>query len=378
MSDSDRMVWIDSLRLMAGLSMLCLHATSDPMGQPWAEYPVEDRYAPLLLRTVLYMARTELFIVISCFLLLLALDRRPRSYAQTISEQTRRLMVPFLFWTVFFAGYGLIKARAFGYLDGELATIANPWEWVGFVLLGDVKYHMHFLPTLFGVVMFFPLFKLAARYPALGLTAVFFLVTKFELDAFVFRTFWGTDALPYLVRGIKILTYVGYGMMAGAALGILQRTSTEDRKDWFPLIVLLGALLFLFKLIATWKTAQSGAWTFTYVPAYWADFLFPAVLFGGCMTLSHLQWPEWIARLAPYSFGVYLCHPIFHDIYEIMMQAETNLSPIAQVSLKIGFTLITTAALVYAISRSRMLAWTIGLGPLPMVQRHTAYKGSKI
>lgn len=378
MSDSKRMIWVDALRLVAGLSMLCLHATSDPMGQPWVEYPVEDRYAPLLLRTVLYMARTELFIVISCFLLLLALDLRPRTYGQTMAEQTRRLMVPFLFWTVFFAGYNLIKAYAFGYLDGALSALANPWEWVGFVLLGDVKYHMHFLPTLFGVVLFFPLFRMAVRYPALGLSAVFFLVTKYELDAFAYRTLWGTDALPYVVRAIKILTYVGYGMMAGAALGIWQKTTAETRKGWFPLLALFGGLLFLFKLIATWQTAQSGEWTFTYIPAYWADFLFPAVLFGGCMALSHLRWPEWIARFAPYSFGMYLCHPIFHDVYEVVMQTGTGLSPIAQVGLKIGFTLIMTSALVYAISKVKLLAWTIGLGPLPMMMRRTMYKRSNV
>lgn len=365
MSDKQRMIWLDCLRLMAGLSMLALHSTSDPTGQPWVSYPVEDRYAPLLLRTVLYMARTELFILISCFLLLFALDRRPRSYGQTIREQMRRLLVPFLFWTVFFAFYGLIKAYAFGYLDSALADLSNPWEWVRYLTLGGVKYHMHFLPTLFGLVLFYPLFRLAGKYPALGLSVVAFLMIKQQLDAFVFSHFWGTDILPYLVRGIKIVTYVGYGMMAGAALNIWQRTTAESRREWWPLLLFFGALLFAFKLITTWKTAQSGEWVFTYSPGYWADFLFPAVLFGSCMALSYKRWPAWISKVAPYSFGIYLCHPIFLDLYEIAMQNGTSLSPIAQVSLKIGFALTSTSLLIYLISKTKLLAWTIGLGPLP-------------
>lgn len=354
--------------------MLGLHGTSDPMGQPWVDYPIEDRYAPLLLRTFLYMARTELFIVISCFLLLFALERRPRSYSETIGEQTRRLLVPFAFWTVFFAFFGLIKANAFGYFNSAWAELNDPRKWIDFLLLGQVKYHMHFLPTLFGIVLFYPLFRLAVRYPALGLSVVIFLVAKHELDAFVFRTFWGTDALSYLVRGVKILTYVGYGIMAGAALGIWQRTTAETRKEWFPLILFLGFILFLFKLIATWKTAQSGEWAFSYVPAFWADFLFPVVLFGGCMALSHKRWPDWLGRLAPYSFGIYLCHPIFHDLYEITMQKGIDLSPIAQVALKVGFTLILTSLLVYGISKIKFLAWTIGLGPLPQLRGQPTFK----
>ena len=367
MTQENRMIWLDSLRLVAGLSMLGLHSTADPQGLPWASYATDERIAPLLLRAVIYTARTELFLIISIFLLMGALERRPRSYGTVLAEQGRRLLVPFLFWTVFFAGYGLIKADAFGYLDGALAELSDPREWVGYLLLGSVKYHMHFLPTLFGLVLFYPLFRLAVRHPALGLAVVVCLVVRRELDGFVYSTFWGEDALPYMVRFIKIVTYVGYGMVAGAALGIWQRSSAAERARWVAPIAFLGGLLFLFKLIATWKTIETGDWAFNYVPGYWADFLFPVVLFGLCMALGHRNWPGVLSRMAPYSFGIYLCHPIFLDLFEIVLR-DTALSPIAQVLIKITGTLCATAALVYLISRTKPLAWTIGLGPLPQLR----------
>jgi len=351
---------------MAGVSMLGLHSTSDPTGQPWVAYAVEDRYAPLLLRTVLYMARTELFIVISCFLLLFAMERRPRDYSETIKEQMRRLLVPFAFWTVFFAFYGLIKAHAFGYLNSSLETFMAPQKWLGYLLLGNVKYHMHFLPTLFGVVLMYPLFRLAVKYPALGFSILVCLVAKEQLDSFIYRTFWGAEILPYLVRAVKIMTYAGYGMMAGAALGIWQRTTPETRKEWIGVLAFSGVILFFFKLIAAWKTSQSGEWAFNYLPGYWADFLFPVVLFGGCMALSHLRWPVLIARVAPYSFGLYLCHPIFLDVFEIVMQqGRSEFDPITQSLLKMSFALTTTSLLIFLIARVKPFAWTIGLGPLP-------------
>ena len=113
MSSTQRMTWVDALRLIAGLSMVGLHATADPAGQPWPNYETTERIGPIVVRSILDMARTELFIIISVFLLVLALDRRPRGYGTVISEQSRRLLIPFLFWTIFYAFYGLIKAAQF-------------------------------------------------------------------------------------------------------------------------------------------------------------------------------------------------------------------------------------------------------------------------
>jgi len=82
------------------------------------------------------------------------------------------------------------------------------------------------------------------------------------------------------------------------------------------------------------------------------------------MALGNLRWPLLISRLAPYSFGIYLCHPIFLDLTEIWLKGS-QLSPITQIGLKSGITLIATSVLVYLISRMSLLAWTIGLGALP-------------
>ncbi|MEM7440274.1 MAG: acyltransferase [Pseudomonadota bacterium] len=368
MSGSDRLTWVDALRLTAGLSMVGLHATADPSGQPWADYVVGERIGPVLLRAVLYVARTELFIIISVFLLLLALDRRPRSYPTVMKQQASRLLVPFAFWTVFYAAYGLIKAAHFGYLDAAQGDLFNPISWVGYLLLGDVKYHMHFIPTLFGVLLFFPLYVKAMKFPILGVGVLVGLIIKAELDAFIYPNLWGTDVLPYAVRGAKILTYVGYGMVAGAALGLLKRTGAKTLEQWFAPLLYLGGMLFIIKLIGSYKTIISGSYPFDYTAGYWADFLMPVLLFLCCMSLSMRDWPKILTTLAPYSFGLYLCHPIFLDIAEVVLQGR-DLTPMAQVSLKIAFIVPSTSIFIYFLKRCAPLAWTIGLGPLPVIPR---------
>lgn len=367
-SSESRLTWLDSLRLTAGVSMVGLHSTSDSMGQPFSQFDQAERVLPMLLRAVIYTARTELFLIISIFLLLMALDKQPKGYGATIGVQARRLLVPFLFWTVFYAFYNLIKAGAFGYQDAVLQALVSPMEWVGFLVLGSVKYHMHFIPTLFGLVLMYPLFVIAKRYPILGLLVLVCLLIKRDLDGFVFSQFWGTEALPYMVRGVKILTYAGYGLMAGAFLGVWQQTTAAWRERFVPLLVFFGGLLFLIKLVATWKTVETGKWPFDYVGGYFADFLMPVILFAIALALGHRKWPMILSRLAPYSFGIYLCHPIFLDLIEIWL-SDRNLSPIGQVSLKIAVAIVLTSALVVILERTRVLGWTVGLGPLPRLGR---------
>ena len=371
---NQRLAWLDALRLIAGISMVGLHATADASGQPFVDWPVEDRYAPLLIRAVIYTARTELFLIISLFLLLMALDRRPRGYAETLKEQARRLLLPFGFRAVFYAFYSLIKAQHFGYEDWVWEQLGSAQSWLSYFILGSSKYHMHFLPTLFGLVLFYPLFRIAKTHLWLGAMVFACLLVKGELDVFLWSNFMGQPGFDYALRAVKILTYTGYGFVAASLLGVWERWGrSRDLGAWIGPVALLGSLLFLIKLAATWKTAQTGAWQHSYTAGYWADFLFPALLFVGCLVLAHRAWPPVISRVAKYSFGIYLCHPIFLDLIEIGLSFQ-EFGPLSQVLLKIGVALPATALLVMSLERMRPLAWTVGLGPFPAFWRFQRLK----
>ena len=125
-----------------------------------------------------------------------------------------------------------------------------------------------------------------------------------------------------------------------------------------------GLAMFLIKVDAAHWAAVKGAWPYLHAPAYWADFLMPVVLFLGCMAGAHRDWPGILSKLAPYSFGIYLCHPIFLDLAEITLQASTW-PPIGIVITKIGFAMLATSLFVRGLKATPAFAWTVGLGPLP-------------
>lgn len=363
---TDRLIWLDALRLLAGISMVGLHASADSNGLPFPNAAEYQRVAPMILRAVLYVARTELFLIISIFLIVLAVDKRPRSYGSVLQQQCSRLLIPFFFWTVFYAFFGLYKASSFGYLESALINVSSPESWIGFLLLGDVKYHMHFIPTLFGVVLFFPLYRSVLKHPIMGLAILFLLLIKRELDQVAYAQLWGTDILPYAVRFLKTLAYTGYGLVAASFYTLWKSSRAQDRSAWLGLILLVGCLLFAVKLVAAFKIVQSGQWAFGYTPGYWADYLMPVLLFALCMCLGHRKWPDILSRLAPFSFGIYLCHPIFMDFAEINLRG-VELTPIQLIGCKIAFVLPATSVFVWLLSKSRITAWTIGLGALPQL-----------
>lgn len=363
-----RHAWIDTLRLFAGISMIGLHVTADAQGQPFPEATAAERVVPMLLRTVLYTARTELFLIVSLLLLLMAQARHRRSYGVVMRDQARRLLVPFVFWTVFYAGFGLIKAQAFGYGAAQWERVISVQGWLGFLLLGDVKYHMHFIPTLFGLVLMYPAYQSARKQPVWGFLILAFLFLKSALEGEIYPLLWGGDALPYVMRAVKILTYAGYGFLAGAVLGLWERSSAQVRAEWFAPLALLAAALFAVKLLATVQVVMQGRWDLTDPAAYWADYMMPAVLLLLCLSRADRSWPCWSSRLARYTFGLYLCHPMFLDLAEIALR-DSTLSPTALMVLELLWTLPMTGLAVWGLAGWRGTAWTVGLGPLPGMGR---------
>lgn len=364
-SQKARMVWLDALRVFAGLCIVAVHSSSDAAGQAFPNFEESERIIPVLFRSIVYIARTELFLIISLFLLMMSVDRKPRSYGNVIADQARRLLVPFAFWVMFYAFYRLIKANYFGYAHAIIDQYDEVESWIGYFLLGDVNYHMHFLPTLFGMILMFPAYKLAIRYPQIALLVVVCLVAKLYADRWMWGNVRGEWYFDYLLRFTKIITYGGYGLIAASLYGLLKRDF--DRETGFQILavgLLAGVVFFIFKLLHAHQIITSGTWAHSYAPGYYADMLAPAILFLCILATRHCEWPALFSKIAPYTFGVYLVHPSVMDLVEIFL-TPYNLGPTAFVGSKFLLTFSGTLAVVMAISKFGPMAWTIGLGPQP-------------
>lgn len=376
-SSKPRLVWFDANRVFAAIGVVMIHATTDFGGQPFADADPGERLLPVFLRSMGEFSGSEMFFLFSLFLMAMRVDKKMPEYGTAIGQQAKRLLVPFAFWVVFYAFFRLIKADAFNYAPYIWDQLGSFQSWLGYFILGKSQYHMHFLPTLFALFLFYPVMRLATRYPILGLTVVLTLGVMNNTQGFL----WTLDLDPalrdYFMRALKILGYVGYGFVAFAIYGLwndgIPRGETRlIRRGGF----LFAATAYVATIPFYGDAIGSGEWGGRSGWVFFGHFLMPIFIFFIFIGGQFLQWsPRW-SLLARYSFGVYLVHPLVIDVFDVVLfktGMSAGMAPWAIVVLRIAFALPTSFLVALALSRIKLLAWTIGTGPTPW----DAYKSSK-
>ncbi|EPX75442.1 acyltransferase [Salipiger mucosus] len=364
-----RLVWFDANRVCAAVGVVMIHTTTDFAGQPFPEATPGERFVPVLLRSIGEFSGSEMFFFFSLFLMAMRVDRHRPGYRAAVMTQAERLLVPFVFWTIFYAFFRLVKAEAFGYAPQYLEQLGELRTWFSYFLLGRSQYHMHFLPTLFAIFLFFPVMRIAMRYPILG---VMLFATLGAMDH-VQRYFYAIELDPltraYLVRITKVWGYVGYGFAAFALYslwrdGIPRGESKLIRRGafYFASMAYLATLPFFGHALFEGQWGVRTGWD------YYGHFLMPLFMFSIFMGGQFMSWsPKWSAR-AKYTFGVYLVHPLIIDLFDVFM-FKTGLSglitPAVLVVLRFAVVLPASFGLALLLERTKPLAWTIGLGPPP-------------
>lgn len=365
-----RMNWLDIAKLSAAFGIIGIHTTTDSKGEAFVDYGLSERAFPVLMRATSELASSEFFILVSLFLLAFKLETQPMSYGTTMKLQMRRLLIPFTFWTFFYAFFVLIKAQYFGYLEPMLEQLASPSTWIGYFLLGSSQYHLHYIPELFLTFLFYPLFKPALKVPLLGLLIVPLLSFHLSISTWIWGNISDKTTLEYMARGAKILSYTGYGFAAYSILGLWQRRFDEafsKKVFWFGVIAV--SILFVIKLEHAVLSIDAGSYIPKVGSIYYAYGLIPVALMLMFLGSQHFKWPEDMGHWSKFAFGIYLMHPAVIDGLDIFLSG-TQIAPYQLVIFKYSVTLLTAILLSIVVSKIRWLAWTIALGPLPFARKN--------
>lgn len=367
-----RMNWLDGARLAAAFCIIGIHTSSDQFGGAFKNAEGHDRVFPVLMRSVSEMASTEFFILVSLFLLSMKLSKSDTPFIPTMQLQARRLLVPFAFWTFFYALFRLYKGSYLGYDHAIVDQISSVSNWIGYFLLGNANFHMHFLPTLFLLLLFHRLYKLAIPYPLLGLVVIPMLYLNYSISEWIWATIKDPVLIEYVVRFVKILTYTGYGFFAYALYGFWQQgISAGIAKTLFGLCLFFVSLGLLVKLIYAQKVGVSGEFIVRRDMIFYGHYLLPCAMLAAFMCSWYMRWPDRLSQWSKFSFGMYLIHPAIMDILDVAFLG-ISVQPDWYVLMKYGATAFLSLGLTMAIGRIRVIAWTVGLGPLPGTGRQDA------
>ncbi|WP_410216302.1 acyltransferase [Paracoccus sp. (in: a-proteobacteria)] len=364
-----RLVWFDANRVCAAMGVVLIHCTTDFSGGVFPDATPQERMAPVFLRSVAEFSGSEMFFFFSLFLMSMRIDRNRPEYGPAMRDQARRLLVPFAFWTLFYAFFRLIKADAFGYAPQLWAQLSNPAVWMGYLILGKSQYHMHFLPTLFLIFLFYPVMRLALRFPILGISLFATLGMMHHVQDYIWSLGLEPGLREYLLRATKVLGYVGYGLAAFALYGlwrdgIPRGESRVIRRGAFY----FAAMAYLATIPFFGAAVASGAWGVREGWSFYGHFLMPLLMFALFMGGQYRDWsPRW-SWMAQYTFGVYLVHPLLIDLYDVIVVKAgiaALMSPWMVVTSRFAVVLPAALLLAVGLSRFQPLAWTIGLGPAP-------------
>jgi surface polysaccharide O-acyltransferase-like enzyme len=354
---ADRVVWLDALKVCSILGVIGIHVTADSAGLPYSAFAPEDRVAPALGRAVATYFNYPLFFIAS-FFLLAGSSQHEHGYAAVTKARLRRLVPPYLAWSAFYLVFRNVKAISFGYQDYYWQELATPISWLKYGLIGGAQYHLHFLPTLIALTLLYPLYKLASRWPILGLALVGSLLLWPSIDSFVYVQLGERpNLIPIALSGTKLIGFSGYGFLGFALYAIhrgMRERNGSSAPSWMEwsigvLAVFIAAAAGFVLYEDAMSTARAGQWLARDFTGHLAYYLAPTSIVLGFIAVRSVRLGSLWTRLGSHAFGVYLFHPVVLDLLEIT-EMSWNLSPALTASF--NFAAVTILSFLVVMSAS--------------------------
>jgi surface polysaccharide O-acyltransferase-like enzyme len=340
MRSDTRSASLDVLRIFAAAAVVALHVSSDVVDNPTLFGSATWWVANIISGATRWCV--PVFVMLSGALLL---SRPPTSPKAFYATRFPRLLLTLLFWSAVYIVWRIVW---FGDLTPQGA--------IGFVIKGNLYYHLWYLYMLVGLYLLTPPLQ-AFVHSADRKVILLTIIIGFALacsEVFGEILWHGRVALnttkcfafaPYYLLGFYLFTgdwvgvftakklYLTFGVVAGGAIvlnAFLQRflgnLTTAVVYDYHnPLVIAMSVAVFLM-----------------FLPAF---SIFP--LFGALGPLSGV--------LSQVTLGVYLVHPLLLDLVKSTSLESFRMSSVFGVPLVIVIILFGAFAFSFAVSRIKFL-----------------------
>ncbi|MFH0984844.1 MAG: acyltransferase family protein [Candidatus Omnitrophota bacterium] len=301
----EKYLWVDVLRVFAMAAVVVVHVAADIITE-WRSVPASGWWAANFYDS-LARGAVPVFVMISGALLL----PRTESYRDFFRKRFQRIAIPFIAWTVFY----LLWRKYFQEPSLGLPEAAKR------IASGEVHFHLWFLYLITGLYLVTPLLRVftahATRRDLLYFLGLCFLVGSLvpcwaRLDSLFFHTGLRFRIPVEMAQGFLGYFLLGFALLKGSEPSSIRKAGLL----WF------AAFLICF-LGSGWVVFHANQF-----PALVYDNLAPnIVLYAASLfviakkTVSRLEtrWSAGVKQvlrsLSAASFGIYLIHPVFIDIF---------------------------------------------------------------
>ncbi len=336
----ERVIYADVLRVAASLGVVSLHTVY--VSWIMFSYNTEPRFWWLTGDVVNSLFRwcVPIFVMISGMLLLNPAREEPLGLF--FRKRMARVLIPFLFWGVFYTFWSLRTIPEVLSRPGIFKDLA-----IGLVE-GPVYYHFWFLYLIIGLYLVTPILRPYARN-----------ASDSNLNYFLFLWLLGTGLYGFLGR----FAHVEVGFSIQLAMGMAGYFIMGFHLNRMDVTLRRRRLLYLLAL-AGMAVAAGGTYYLTARNAggfddYFFGYLSPNTMVVAAAVFLFFKYVRWDRLLAPSrpararvlrwseaSFGIYLVHAM---VLDILMYAHVNgslIHPLFGIPLTIALTLVLSYAFV--------------------------------
>ena len=353
---------LDEIVLLRALAIFTV------VGIHFLNIPVQCLDESIVARDYYTIFQALLNFAVPCFIFISGLMisyNQPQGKLPIKSFYARKLQkigVPYLFWTFMYLIFlYLINAL-------EVSDLANPQNWVTWLLLGKTYEHLYFFIIIFEFYLISPLLLPVAQKLANSLPKALLFGFGIQLIMYWLNRLYFYDVFPFITRTILWYWFIGF---MGLWLGANYQHNSEKLKQYKLPMIILCILTAIIRCTYEWLIIAGVRFdTFFYTCNMWINHLSVAcVLLLFCIYLStHINkyLNRFLAWIGNCSFGIYLIHPAF--TYVIMHYARmANIqNPLIWLPITL-FGIFALSAfcgvLVSIMNKSRILGLTLGKWP---------------
>lgn len=333
-----RMVWVDNAKILAIFSVIFVHiATNVVIGVDnfnSSQWWIGNIYDALNRWPI------SVFIMLSGALLLS--DGRAESIYVFYKKRAAKVLIPILFWSLFFLAWTYLKGMVKGNPPSLLSLAQS-------LLLGMPYYHMWFLYMIIGLYFVTPFIRILVRNTSKS-ELLFFVIVSLLMAAInkLYGSLYDKNVVLFINWFILYLPYFILGHLITISV-------FEPNKKIVLLIFTLSVLLTALGCFLLGKSngLEKGVYFYHRLSITGIPMSISIMFLLKKMTTPILINVKVTSRFASLVLGIYLVHPVIIDVlkyYDIYALRFNVLISVPLISILVFIT-------------SAMLAWFISMTP---------------
>lgn len=333
-----RVFFFDLLRCIAAIAVIAIHVLA-PYRHELHTIPF-DQWASAVTINAFSRWAVPVFIMITGALMLS--DQREFNASYYVKKRLGKVLIPFLFWSVFYALFSGFTAQGFDAGSAKAVLVNLPFEYTYYHL----GFFYYFIPLYFIIPFLTALVKKLDDTALFSLLGIWLLTTVFYLVKF--DGLWSLEI--WLYSGYLILGYVLY-----------QRIRLNTRN--LTIAMSLGVISLM--VTAGMVVSQSVALN-EYTVGRWLSYktintvVIAAMIFYVCRYFGESlsgKSQTIIGVISKYSLGIYLLHPIF--LWPMKNYGWYTGHPLWVIPLWIILSGAGALLLSWLLSKSKATAWLV-------------------